>query len=366
MYKKLNLYVVCLAFVMMTACTATNLKNNAKTPCPVNSKKTGDVMQAKENCHKPVIIAHRGASGYLPEHTLEAVVMAYAMGADYIEQDVSMTKDGKIVVMHDIYLNSDTNVSKLYPKRCDKNGKYHISDFTLKEIKKLTVHERTDKNGKAVFSDRFPENDKLPLRVPTLIEEIILIQGLNKSTGNCRGLYVELKKPWVYPDHGKKFAKKVLSILNKYGYNNRSSKCYIQCFDPYALKYIKNKLHNQLKLIQLIGKNSWNETPGIDYNKMLTKNGIKKIAKYADGIGPDIDQLFTNYGKSSTLKPNNVTKWAHENGLLVHPYTLRKDSLPENLTYDSVCNALFKKAKVDGMFTDFTDLGVEYVNKNFN
>jgi glycerophosphoryl diester phosphodiesterase len=291
--------------------------------------------------------------------------MAYAQDADYIEQDVSMTKDGHIVVMHDIFLDTNTNAKNIFPNKAEKDGKYHIADFTLNEIKELTVHERTDKNGKAIFAGRFPETDKLPLRVPTLQEEIILIQGLNKSTGKNKGIYVELKKPWTYPDHGEKFAKKVLSILNKYGYNNIDSKCYIQCFDPYMTKYIKNKLNCKLKLIQLIGKNSCKETPGIDYNRLLTKNGLKNISTYAYGIGPDISQLFTNYEKSPNLELNNVTKWAHDDGLKIHPYTLRKDDLPEGVTYDEVCRLLFKKAKVDGMFTDFPDLGVKYINNNF-
>jgi glycerophosphoryl diester phosphodiesterase len=333
--------------------------------CTTNKNQKKDLNNHKMKNEKPIIIAHRGASAYLPEHTLLAKVMAYAQGANYLEQDVSMTKDGHIIVMHDIFLDTDTDVKKKFPDKAEKDGKYHIADFTLKQIKELSVHERTNADGKAVFPDRFPETDALNLKVPTLQQEIILIQGLNKSTGHNTGIYVELKKPWIYPDHGKAFAKKVLAILNKYGYNSEDSNCYIQCFDPYLLKYMKNELHTKLKLIQLIGLNSWKETPGVDYNKMLTKQGLKEISKYAYGIGPDICQLFTNYGKSPNLKINNVAKWAHETGLKVHPYTLRKDSLPKGLTYDEVCNDLFKKAKVDGMFTDYPDLGVKYINKNF-
>ena len=98
---------------------------------------------------------------------------------------------------------------------------------------------------------------------------------------------------------------------------------------------------------------------------MLTEQGLKQIATYAYGIGPDISQLFSNYGKSPNLKLNNVAKWAHKDGLKIHPYTLRKDSLPDGLTYNKVCDYLFKDAKIDGLFTDFTDLGVQYVNNNF-
>ncbi|OGV20960.1 MAG: hypothetical protein A2X47_10425 [Lentisphaerae bacterium GWF2_38_69] len=319
---------------------------------------------ALENNDTPIIIAHRGSSGYVPEHTLLAKVMAYAQNADYIEQDVSMTKDAQIVVMHDIFLDTNTDVKKVYPDKAEKDERYHIIDFTLDEIKQLSVHERTDEKGKVVFNNRFPYTDELDLKVPTLEQEIVLIQGLNKSTEKNKGLYVELKQPKIYPDHGKEFARKVLAILAKYGYDNADSNCYIQCFDPFLLKYIKYDLHSKLRLIQLIGDNSADDRD-IDYNEMLTKKGLKEIASYAYGIGPSISQLFTNYGKNPDLKLNNVAKWAHEAGLRIHPYTLRNDSLPKGLTYNSICDLLFKKAKIDGMFTDQPDLGVEYVTKNF-
>jgi glycerophosphoryl diester phosphodiesterase len=308
---------------------------------------------------KPVIIAHRGASAYVPEHTLIAKVMAYAQGANYIEQDVSMTKDGHIVVMHDIFLETNTNVKDIFPNRAEKDGRYHIIDFTLNEIKQLSVHERTDGNGKPVFADRFPETDALELKVPTLEQEIILIQGLNKSTGKDKGLYIELKQPEKYKDHGHKFAQTVLAILTKHGYNSADSNCIIQCFDPELLIYMKNTLHTKLRLIQLIGGS------GAMYDKMVTKGGLEKISKYAYGIGPSITRLFTNYGKSPDLELSGLSKLAHEYGLKIHPYTLRNDSLPKGLTYNEVCDYLFKKAKVDGMFTDYPDLGVEYINKNF-
>lgn len=313
----------------------------------------------------PIIIAHRGASAYVPEHTLLAKAVAYAQDADYIEQDVSLTKDDQVVIMHDIMLDHNTNVKQLFPDKVRKDGHFYIRDFTLDEIKKLTVHERTvgdDKN--TAFADRFPETDLIPLRVPTLQEELTLIKGMDKSTGKVKGIYVELKQPKIYKDHGKKFAQIVLKILAQYGYKDADSKCYIQCFDPFLLKYIKYDLHSKLKLIQLIGDNTADD-PDIDYDKMLTQEGLKEVAAYAYGIGPSIKQLFTNYGKSKDLVPNDVCKWAHEDGLKIHPYTLRNDALPDGLTYNELCDALFKKAKVDGMFTDYPDMGVSYIRNNY-
>lgn len=314
----------------------------------------------------PIIIAHRGASAYVPEHTLLAKAVAYAQDADYIEQDVSLTKDNQVVIVHDIILDHNTNVKQLFPDKVRNDGHFYIRDFTLAEIRKLTVHERTvGDDKKTAFSDRFPETDLIPLRVPTLQEELTLIKGMDKSTGKIKGVYVELKQPKIYKDHGDEFAKIVLKILAEYGYKDADSNCYIQCFDPYLLKYIKNNLHSKLKLIQLVGDNTADD-PDIDYDKMLTREGLKEIATYAYGIGPSVKQLFTNYGKSKDLEPNDVCKWAHEDGLKIHPYTLRNDALPNGLTYNEMCDALFKKAGVDGMFTDYPDMGVSYVKNNFN
>ncbi|MEI6054773.1 MAG: glycerophosphodiester phosphodiesterase [Lentisphaerota bacterium] len=323
------------------------------------------LANASDEGSTPIIIAHRGASGYVPEHTFVAKAVAFAQDADYLEQDVSLTKDNQVVIMHDILLDYNTNVKQLYPDKARKDGHFYIRDFTLDEIKKLTVHERTGEHGEnAVFSDRFPETDALPFSVPTLQEELTFIQGMNKSFKKNKGIYLELKQPKIYPDHGKEFAKIVLDILAQYGYKDADSNCYIQCFDPFLLKYIKYDLHSKLKLIQLIGDNTADDKD-IDYDKMLTKEGLKEISTYACGIGPSIKQLFTNYGKSKDLKPNNVCKWAHEDGLKLHPYTLRNDLLPDGLTYNQVCDALFKKAGVDGIFTDYPDMGVSYIKTNF-
>jgi glycerophosphoryl diester phosphodiesterase len=131
---------------------------------------------------KKNVIAHRGASGYLPEHTLEAVAMAYAMGADYLEQDVVLTKDDHAIVLHDIHLEAVTNVAQVFPRRARSDGRYYAIDFTLAEIKALQVHERIAlPAGAAVYPKRFPVGWSR-FEIPTLEEEITLVQGLNKST----------------------------------------------------------------------------------------------------------------------------------------------------------------------------------------
>ena len=124
-----------------------------------------------------LIIAHRGASGYLPEHTLEAKAYAHALGSHYIEQDLVATRDDELVVLHDIYLDQVTNVAKVFPNRHRDDGRYYVRDFTLKEIKRLSVWERRKPGGtEAVFTRRFPTGVG-KFQIATLEEEIKLIQG---------------------------------------------------------------------------------------------------------------------------------------------------------------------------------------------
>ena len=128
-------------------------------------------LSASAADYRPEVTAHRGASGYLPEHTLPAKAMAYAMGVDYVEQDVVMTKDGKLMVMHDILVDTTTDVAKKFPDRHRKDGRYYSSDFTYDELRSLRVTERFDpKTGKAVFAGRFPDSP-IAYQIPSLEEE---------------------------------------------------------------------------------------------------------------------------------------------------------------------------------------------------
>ena len=319
---------------------------------------------ARSRRSKPIVVAHRGASGYLPEHTLEAKALAYGMNPDYIEQDVALTKDNVPIVIHDHYLDTVTNVAKVYPKRKRKDGRYYAIDFKMKEIRKLRAFERISlKTGKAVYPKRFPLTKKIPFKIPTLEEEIELIRGLNKSTGKNIGLYIEMKAPRFHQKEGKDIAKIVLKLLRKYGYDKPSAKVYLQCFDPKCLKRLRYFFGAKVKLVQLVAEPEWNETPGVDFTKMLTQAGIKKVARYADGYGPHIPMLFS-MSKKGKVKVTKVCKWAQKAGMKVHPYTARKDALPKNVkSLRQLFYILFRKVGVDGVFTDFPDEGVAYVNK---
>lgn len=340
----------------------------------------GATFSTTANADDKVVIAHRGASGYLPEHTLPAKAMAFAQGADYLEQDLVMTKDDQLVVLHDHYLDRVTDVADRFPDRARKDGRYYAIDFTLAEIKSLKFSEGfTVENGKKVqtFPGRFPMG-KSDFRVHTFEEEIEFIQGLNHSTGKNIGLYPEIKAPWFHHQEGKDIATRVLEVLKKYGYTKKTDKIYLQCFDANELKRIRNELEPKmgmdLKLVQLIAYTKWNETEeqqpdgkwiNYSYDWMLEPGAMEKIAQYADGIGPDYHMLIADSSTNGHIIINGMVKEAHEHQLEVHPFTVRADQLPPyakdvNELYD----ALYRQADVDGLFTDFPDKAVSYLHSH--
>ena len=340
----------------------------------------GATFSTTANADDKVVIAHRGASGYLPEHTLPAKAMAFAQGADYLEQDLVMTKDDQLVVLHDHYLDRVTDVADRFPDRARKDGRYYAIDFTLAEIKSLKFSEGfTVENGKKVqtFPGRFPMG-KSDFRVHTFEEEIEFIQGLNHSTGKNIGLYPEIKAPWFHHQEGKDIATRVLEVLKKYGYTKKTDKIYLQCFDANELKRIRNELEPKmgmdLKLVQLIAYTKWNETEeqqpdgkwvNYSYDWMLEPGAMEKIAQYADGIGPDYHMLIADSSTNGHITINGMVKEAHEHHLEVHPFTVRADQLPPyakdvNELYD----ALYRQADVDGLFTDFPDKAVSYLHSH--
>jgi len=313
---------------------------------------------------KPIVIAHRGASGYLPEHSLAAKALAYGQGADFLEQDVVLSKEGIPVVLHDIHVDTVTDVATVFPERKRDDGRYYAIDFTLAELKQLHLNERIDlKTGKRVFPDRFPAGQS-SFRIPTLAEEIKFIQGLNASTGKKVGIYPEIKKPAWHKQQGQDISLIVLRILQQFGYTNKDHNVFLQCFDPIETRRIREELKCRLKLVQLIGSNSWKEAD-VDYDTLRTAAGIKLIAEYADGIGPGMPHIVT--GRDADGKPiiTDLVKNAHAAGLVVHPYTFRKDDLPDYAaTFDEAMTIFCHQANIDGLFTDFPDLAVKFREQN--
>ncbi|MBM3072955.1 glycerophosphodiester phosphodiesterase [Lelliottia sp. RWM.1] len=333
---------------------------------------TGSALAAEK-----IVIAHRGASGYLPEHTLPAKAMAYAQGADYLEQDLVMTKDDHLVVLHDHYLDRVTDVAERFPDRARKDGRYYAIDFTLDEIRSLKFTEGFGiENGKTVqvYPGRFPMG-KSDFRIHTFEEEIEFVQGLNHSTGKNIGIYPEIKAPWFHHQEGKDIAVKTLEVLKQYGYTSKQDKVYLQCFDAAELKRIKTELEPKmgmnLNLVQLIAYTDWNETQekqpdgkwaNYNYDWMFTPGAMKQIAQYADGIGPDYHMLVAQGSTAGHVKLTDMVKEAHASKMQVHPYTVRADQLPEYATdVNQLYDVLYNQAGVDGLFTDFPDKAVGFL-----
>lgn len=298
---------------------------------------------------KKLVIAHRGASGYLPEHTLPAKAMAYAMGADYLEQDIVLSKDNVPFVIHDIHLETVTDVAKKFPKRKRNDGQFYVIDFTFEELKQLNVSERIDPaTNKAVFPNRFPVFTST-FNLHSLQEEIEFIQGLNKSTGKNVGIYPEIKEPDFHQKEGKDISKIVLEVLNDYGYKTKNDNCMLQCFSVKELKRIRNELKSELFLVQLM--------------EFKTDEKLNEIATYADGIGPWVLQIIKGK-ENGKWQTTNLIANAHQFNLKVHAYTFRADQLGGFDSFEALLQVALYEANVDGVFTDFPDKAVAFIDKN--
>jgi len=279
----------------------------------------------------PIVIAHRGASGYLPEHTLPAYAYAYAVGADYLEPDLVLTKDGHFICLHDIHLESTTNVAERFPKRHREDGRFYAIDFTLEEIRSLEALER--------LPDRFPKG-KSAFTIPTFEEMIELVQGLNISTGRKVGIYPELKQPAWHREQGQPMEKKFLQVVRHYGYHGKDAPIFVQCFETKPLETLRS-LGSKLPQILLLGDD-------VNANRLhLSDAGLAAIAQYAQGIGP---------WKQLIIDDHTLVQRAHAAGLAVHPYTFRADDVGKGYRdFEAELKAFYFDFGVDGLFTDFPD-----------
>lgn len=309
------------------------------------------------SAQQPIVIAHRGASGYLPEHTLAAKALSYGSGADYIEQDLVLSKDGVPIVIHDIHLDSVTDVATKFSDRKRDDGRYYVIDFTVAEIKQLNVTERIQiSSGKPVYASRFPAGSTA-LQLSTLEEELQLIAGLNKSTGKSIGIYPEIKQPGWHKQQGKDVSQIVIDVLRKHGFDDKSDKCFLQCFEWTENQRIRKELNWKGNLVQLLGTSK-------ETSSLLTADGLSELAKVVDAVGPDLSIIVSGKTKSDRQVTDFVTL-AHQFGLAVHPYTARADQIPAVFeSLEDLHRTLFVQAHVDGLFTDFPDLTAKFVKEN--
>ena len=311
---------------------------------------------------RPVVIAHRGACGYLPEHTRAAKALAYAMGTDYLEQDVVASRDDELVVLHDIHLDRVTDVASRYPDRARRDGRFYVRDFDLHEIKTLRVHHRRNADGSLVYQDRVG-NDDDNFRVLTFAEELALVRTLETAHERPVGIYPEIKRPGWHRKQGVDITPAFLRILEEYGYREHLDPVYIQCFDPAELRRIRHQFGSRLKLVQLIGENVWQEAP-TDFAALRSRRGLQRLARTVDGIGPRVNRLYRSSRRDRKIRSTGLVERAHDAGLAVHPYTFRSDDLPPG--FDSFTDLLAfctHELAIDGLFTDFPDKVLHFLRR---
>jgi glycerophosphoryl diester phosphodiesterase len=314
---------------------------------------------------RPLVIAHRGASGYLPEHTLEAAAFAYASGADFIEQDVVLSRDGVLVVIHDIHLDATTDVAARFPGRQRADGRFYVLDFTWDELRTLRVRERTDpRTGKVVYPARFPSrpDDGTGFRLCRLEEQLALVAGLNRATGRRVGVYPEFKEPAWHRREGRDLGAALLEVLARHGLKEAGDPVIVQCFDPVELRRLREELGTRLTLVQLIG-DLREESDGVDYAAMVRPEGLRAIAAYAQGIGPHLGHIVAGFEPDGRPRFTTLVADAHAAGLKVHPYTFRADALPPGVAdFDRLLDLFLREAGVDGGFFDQPDLAVRFLD----
>lgn len=352
---------------------------------PVLSMVCASNLASASDIQSPIVIAHRGASGYLPEHTLAAYSLAIWQGADYIEPDLVMTRDGVLIARHDNVLDLTTNVAD-HPEFADRktlkvvDGRevegWFSEDFTLEEIKTLRAIER--------IPETRPENSRFngQFEIPTFEEIIQLAKALEPGVGRPIGLYPETKHPTYFQQLGLSMEEPLVELLHQYGYD-KNSPVFIQSFEVENLKKL-NELTN-IQLIQLL----WSDRApydqslkpdGLSYADMATAQGLKDIATYADGVGPEkYHYILTRNEEGGLDEPNDFVLHAKRAGLLIHPYTFRAENrfLPDAFLKPGQPNGdllgelqQFLEAGIDGFFIDQPDIGVKarqaYLKQNNN
>ncbi|CAF1530377.1 unnamed protein product [Adineta ricciae] len=311
---------------------------------------------------RPLVIGHRG-SAYLPELTLATQSMAHAFGADFIEIDVNLSKDNQLIVIHDLYLDGVTNVAEIYPGRNRSNGLSYVIDFTLDEIRQLTVRERVRPlNGTQIYPLRFPSKSVVPFRLSTLNETIELLLGLNRGTGRQRQLLIEIKKPEYHTENNRSISRVVLDTLRAYNLTRPTDPVVIQTFHIEELMNIRRNLGSELRLFALMTLNRVGESSS-DYDFYRSREGIANLSRTVQALAPD-HLLVVDYDSNGTIVGmSNLTKWAHEYNLQVYPYTFRRDLFPGS-SFENLIDYFWHTVQVDGFITDHPDYVLELLQND--
>jgi len=324
---------------------------------------------APRTAARPVVIAHRGASGERPEHTLAAYALAIEQGADFIELDIVATKDGRLIARHDNQLELTTDVATrraFADRRTTRSvdGVEHTGwfteDFTLGEVKRLRAIERVPKvrPANAEHDGRY--------EVPTLGEVIALVQQAERDTGRSVGLYIEIKHPTHFADAGLPIEVALVETLHAAGYRDADDPVVVQSFEVGSLKRLDTM--TDLRLTQLLWTSGkpWDvEKAGgtLTYAEMATAAGLRAIAAYAEGVGPEKNAFLIPRDGDGNLLVDRATTFvadAHAAGLVVHPYTFRAEPafLPADVDSLEELLRIYLALGIDGVITDHPAIGV--------
>ena len=333
-----------------------------------------------------LVIAHRGASGYRPEHTLAAYALALDLGADYVEPDLVLTRDGVFIARHEnalavvddasgAVIEATTNVHTL-PRFADRratktiDGKrltgWFSEDFTLAEIKSLRARERIprERPGNRAYDDQF--------EISTLQEVIELAQAKSAALGRTIGIYPETKHPSYHASIGLPMEDRLVAVLRANGWDRADAPVFIQSFEVANLRYLASITSvRRVQLLAARGK-PWDFELAGDpraYADLATAAGLQEIARYAQGVGPHKSWVVTSGPNGRLGTPTRFVADAHAAGLVVHPWTFRAENafLPADLRRgkrvsdhgDARAEILaFLRTGIDGFFTDHADVGV--------
>ena len=325
---------------------------------------------------RPLVIGHRGASGYRPEHTLASYELAARMGADFMEPDLVPTRDGVLVCRHEPEIGGTTNVAD-HPEFAARKKTaildgtavtgWFTEDFTLAELKTLRAKERLPqvRQHNTMWDGRF--------EIPTFQELLDLRKRLTKELGRELGVYPETKHPTYFQKLGLPLEQRLIDILRSNELNQKGSPVFVQSFEVTNLKQLRT-LGLRTPAIQLLSASgspfdSVAAGGGPTYADLMTPAGLASIAAYAQGIGPDKNSIIPRAADNSLLPPTRLVADAHAAGLLLHPYTFRAENtfLPKDFQVGTVPTdygraveeqVAFLKAGIDGLFTDQADIGV--------
>jgi glycerophosphoryl diester phosphodiesterase len=332
---------------------------------------------------RPIVIAHRGASGYVPEHTLTAYFIAVQQGADYIEPDLVSTKDGVLVARHENEIGGTTNVAEHKEFAARKTTKtidgkpldgWFTEDFTLVELKTLRVRERLPqlRTGNSRFDGQF--------EIATFDEILSMVRALERMRGTNApriGVYPETKHPSYFRSINLPLEGTLLRALKRWGYRGKDAPIFIQSFEVGNLQALRKK--TQFQLVQLMegGGAPYDMAARGDtrtYADLATAQGLREVAQYADAIGVDKNMVIPRDTNDTLLTPTSLVNDAHAAKLQVHVWTLRAENyfLPAEFRSTSATSATgdlageitrFLATGIDGMFCDQPDIGVRARNQ---